>query len=65
MTLQSLLPQKAALSTSETELAVQREKTAALLQANKLAAARILQDTLARIESSKPTSTSVIKKIWI
>jgi hypothetical protein len=65
MTLQNLLPPRVQLSTSESELAAQREKTAALLQANKLAAARILQDTLARLESSKPISSSVIKKIWI
>lgn len=69
MTLQDLLKPQTKLETKpvanlEAQNA-QRAKTAQLIAANKAVAAKILKDTLSRIESSKPVSRSVERKIWI
>lgn len=69
MTLQDLLKPQTKLdatpkSSLEAQIA-QRAKTAQLIAANKAVAAKILKDTLSRIESSKPVSRSVERKIWI
>lgn len=69
MTLQDLLKPQTKLATKpvanlEAQNA-QRAKTAQLIAANKAVAAKILKDTLSRIESSKPVSRSVERKIWI
>lgn len=72
MTLQDLLkPQTKLDATPKSSLDAQnaqnaqRAKTAQLIAANKAVAAKILKDTLSRIESSKPVSRSVERKIWI
>jgi len=69
MTLQDLLkPQTKLEATPVANLEAQnaqRAKTAQLIAANKAVAAKILKDTLSRIESSKPVSRSVERKIWI
>lgn len=69
MTLQDLLkPQTKLDATPKSNLDAQnaqRAKTAQLIAANKAVAAKILKDTLSRIESSKPVSRSVERKIWI
>lgn len=66
MTLQDLLkPQTKLEATPVADLEAQRAKTAQLIAANKAVAAKILKDTLSRIESSKPVSRSVERKIWI
>ena len=66
MTLQDLLKPQTKLETKPVaNLEAQRAKTAQLIAANKAVAAKILKDTLSRIESSKPVSRSVERKIWI
>ena len=68
MTLQDLLkPQRSNLQTQKApvDLETQRAKTAQLIAANKAIAAKILKDTLAKLESAEPTSRSVERKIWI
>ena len=63
MTFQNLLKQRQSQANSDLE--AQKQKTAALIAANKAAAARILQDSLRSLESSTPTISSVNRKIWI
>lgn len=65
MTLQSLLHTKTSNTLTEEELETRRTKTAALLAANKAAAASILLTALSNLESNSPYSTRIEKKIWI
>ena len=64
MTLQGLLTQKQP-QLSDSAISVQKAKTAALLQANKMAAQNILLCALAQLESNSSTSSVKEKKIWI
>lgn len=64
MTLQDLLkPQRTEVSPAAK--VVQAAKTAQLIAANKAAAAQILKNTLLKLESDKPVSKCVERKIWI
>lgn len=69
MTLQDLLkhPRSNTVSTQkvETNLETQRAKTAQLIAANKAVAAKILKDTLLRIDSNNSVITEKERKIWI
>jgi len=69
MTLQDLLkhPRSNTVSTQkvETNLETQRAKTAQLIAANKAVAAKILKDTLLRIDSNNSVTTEKERKIWI
>lgn len=69
MTLQDLLkhPRSNTVSTQkvETNLETQRAKAAQLIAANKAVAAKILKDTLLRIDSNNSVTTEKERKIWI
>ena len=69
MTLQDLLkhPRSNTVSTQKVEinLETQRAKTAQLIAANKAVAAKILKDTLLRIDSNNSVTTEKERKIWI